>query len=623
MCGIAGIFGNLGEMNSINKMVGEMKRRGPNDFGIWDSKASSIVLGQTRLSIIDLTDGGHQPMPSHNKRFQIVFNGEIYNYKELREQLAKKGAKFVSQSDTEVILWSWEIWGNEAPSHFRGMFAFAIWDELEQCLTLVRDRLGIKPLLWVETDTQFLFASNMKAILASGVVEPILNTESFFDFLSKGSVQQPGTIIDNVFSLYPGTIMTINSRFEITTTTFWEPVRDENLAISYSKMTYNELVGKTRFLLEEACRYHLIADVPVGSFLSGGVDSTAITALMARNSSRKIKSFSIGFESGKDLKSELTEAKIAAEYIGTEHTEVILTGEEIASSFEDFINILDQPSNDGINTYWVSKIAHPDVKVALSGLGGDEIFCGYNHFAWPSIYKNANQSFPEKLLSKLFNFAPWYGRAKTAYLKVSTPSARLAILRTAMMDQEILNALNSTIGAKFKMDRILNYIQSHGFGIENSIYDITRYECSGYLLNTLLRDADAVSMGNSIEVRPPLLDHFLVEHALSLPDDCKWRNGIGKSVLKDAASDLLPPDFFKRQKTGFTLPTNRWLNTNLKERYFDVINSDITQRYFNKSFQNFLLNNVSNPHKNRYAYLVFVFLEWAAINKIQVANGKY
>jgi len=618
MCGIAGIYSPDQNIDSFTRTLKAMHRRGPDNAGLWINKNAIITLGQTRLSIIDLTEAANQPMHSRDGRLTIVFNGEIYNYKELRKLLEDKGAIFATHSDTEVILWAWEIFGIEAPTYFRGMFAFAIWDELDQNLILVRDRLGIKPLLWAKTDKGFIFTSSVSAMLASGIINPVLNSESFFDFLATGSVIQPRTIINGVHALNPGTILQVKDFNQISINTYWELKKNEALTYEYAKKDYQELVGRTRFILDEACKFHLVADVPVGSFLSGGVDSTAITAIMAKNSSQRIKTFSIGFEDDNEIKNELSEARSVAEYIGTDHTEILLGGKDVALAFSDFISVLDQPSNDGINTYWVSKIAQPHVKVALSGLGGDEIFGGYSHFAWPTIYKNINSTIIDKTLSKFYNYLPWYGRILNACYKVSDPAVRLSMLRRALVDREIEQALNTNMASFYKKDRILHFIQGQDYGKVNSIYDITLSECKNYLLNTLLRDADALSMGNSIEVRPPLLDHHLVEHALALPDDSKWRNGVSKSILKDATSDLLPPGFFTRTKTGFTLPTTRWVNTDLKERCLDIINSDFADIFFTKSYKRYLTKNISNRYKNQHVYMIFVFLEWAELNKIRI-----
>jgi asparagine synthase (glutamine-hydrolysing) len=620
MCGIAGIYGFGLDDQIITRMVKAMDRRGPDDSGIWMNDNRTIALGQTRLSIIDISESGHQPMCSHNNRYIIVFNGEIYNYKELKGELEKKNLTFKTQSDTEVILKAWEMWGKKSLSSFRGMFAFAILDQWENSLTFARDRMGIKPLLWTKINNKVLFASSITSLIASGIINPILNNQSFFDFLSSGSVFQPKTIIKGINAVMPGTILQIKDG-AITIETYWELKRDELLTFELGKISYEDQIRETRRVLEEACNYHLVADVPVGSFLSGGVDSTVVTALMAKNSRYKIKSFSIGFRDGPDLKNELNEAKIASDFIGTDHTEVLLSGKEVYDSFDDFISIIDQPSDDGLNTYWVSRIAKNEVKVTLSGLGSDEIFAGYSHFSWPSRFSKATPNFFDKQLGKLYYAYPRFRYTYYAYLKLASSYERLATLRRKLTDCEISRAVTPEISKEFSFNQILRYIEAFNLKHENNIYDISLYECKGYLLNTLLRDADALSMGNSLEVRPIFLDHKLAEFALSLPDESKWKNGIGKSVLKDACADLLPPNFFLRKKTGFTLPISRWINNELKSRAIDTFNDVNSRIFFSKYFLKNSVDNLSNPRRSWNNYMIFVFLEWAKKMKIYVEQS--
>ena len=612
-------MGNHTDRDVILKMIKALGRRGPDDFGIWCDNEASITLGQTRLSIIDLSQTGHQPMISYNGRWTIVFNGEIYNYKDLKRELSILGAKFISQSDTEVILWAWQIWGKQAPIHFRGMFAFAIWDSLEKTLTLVRDRMGIKPLVWANVNGSFIFASTITALLESGIVSPILNEEAFFDLLSLGAALQPRAIIKGVKMIDPGCMMIIGTNGNITTETFWELKRNETLAQELSQINYDVQVNKTRQLLEDATQYHLVSDVSVGSFLSGGVDSTTITALMAKLSPNPIKSFSIGFENGRELQNELRYAKIAADFIGCDHTEFILTGKDVAEAFDDFISVIDQPSADGINTYWVSRVAKNYVKVALSGLGGDEIFAGYDHFGWFTNQAPKSRTIVDRFTRSLYFHYPWLKILSDGFVRTAEPIELLSILRRQLTDGEILSSVQSHLAEKFKEGRIQDYIRLKlEMSNPDKIYLATLYECQGYLLNTLLRDADTLSMGNSLEVRPVLLDHKLVEFALALPSTSKWRNGKPKAVLKDAASELLPSDFFNRRKTGFTLPTQRWLNNELKERFKDTLNSKRATDFFTLKFLQQTTTKMDDARYNSSAWMIFVFLEWINANEIKL-----
>lgn len=652
MCGIAGMFGKFASSDKVAMMVGAMHRRGPDDSGVWFDTERGVGLGHARLSIIDLSSAGHQPMflegaetqdqqrdiktsEYHAAEFAIVFNGEIYNYKELRTELEAKGALFRNHSDTEVILWGWKIWGKETPKRLRGMFAFAIWDRRNESLTLVRDRIGIKPLLWYQSAEGIVFASSMKAMFASGVVQRVLNEQGFFDYLIFGAVCQPRTIIKGVVSLEPGKMIefqvghgnqsglparTIGA---VKAERYWSLERNEELALELEKLPYDEQVRITRQNLEEACKYHLIADVSVGSFLSGGVDSTVITALMARQSNYPVKSFSIGFSSETGMKNELTEARTAAEFIGCDHTEVFLSGKDVAYHFDDFIDSIDQPSVDGLNTYWVSKVAHENgLKVALSGLGSDELFAGYDFFDWfVTDSMSTKVSWVDSLLAKMYRLYPRGRWMRKAFLKTSTTQEKFAAIRTIMKDGDVRRVVVPELCKGFSEGHALQYIDGLGLNANDSIAKTTQYEGQNYLLNTLLRDADALSMAHSLEVRPIFLDHQLVEFALALPAKSKLKNGTGKAILKDASKDLLPPDFFKRKKTGFTLPIDYWMENELHERLVEVVRNDRAAHYFNKSILVDLKKvNPSSGNRKR-MWQLLVFLSWMESSGITIADG--
>jgi asparagine synthase (glutamine-hydrolysing) len=632
MCGIAGIFGKCSSPEIVKKMVVAMHRRGPDDSGIWSGMNNEISLGHARLSIIDLSNAGHQPMlmagelnqtlnidqSAGSPLLSIAFNGEIYNYKELKTELEAKGALFNTNSDTEVILWGWKIWGKDTPRRLRGMFAFAIWDSEKRLLSLVRDRMGIKPLLWYQKDNGLVFASSLKAMLASGEVPRVLNHQGLFDYLLQGAVLQPRTIIRDVQSLPPGSIIsfTLSRENEIQVEKhqfYWALGRVDTLAEELAKKTYQDQVNLTRHKIEEACKYHLVADVQVGSFLSGGVDSTVITALMSRFSSYPIKSFSIGYASDTGMKNELTEARMAANYIGCDHTEVILTGKEVADYFDDFIDILDQPSVDGLNTYWVSKIASENgVKVALSGLGADELFAGYGAFGWYRKSEQIKASFTDNIKLLIHRSYPSRLTIEGARRGMSF-SEMVSTSRCQMNESGLMASVNRDILKSFNHGHLFNYIDNLNLSNQDKFIQYTEYECRNYLLNTLLRDADAASMGHSLEVRPIFLDHHLVEHAFALPETSKWRNNIPKSILKDATADLMPQDFFKREKTGFTLPINYWIENELHQHYLNVINSNGAAKLFSPE----MILNLSNRKNIRNKWLFLVLLSWIEKEKVE------
>lgn len=618
MCGIAGMFGKHSSKSKIQLMVTALSRRGPDCEGIWMSADGQLSLGHTRLSIIDLSVAGNQPMHSSDGLRTIVFNGEIYNYKEIRKELQSQGVCFKTHSDTEVILEGWKIWGAETPKRLRGMFAFAIFNREKNSLTLVRDRLGIKPLLWQKTIGGLVFASTLKAMFASGEVRRVLNEKGFYDYLIWGAVCQPRTMIRNVQALEPGTMIEFkvgdeSRQLDISdgiVTRYWSLERDDILAQELKEMSYNEQVKLTRQKLEEACRCHLVADVPVGSFLSGGVDSTAITALMSRQTSSPVRSFSIGFPVETGMQNELTEARSAADFIGCDHTEKILTGKEVASHFDDFIDSIDQPSTDGLNTYWVSKVAHENgLKVALSGLGSDELFAGYGFFGYfLDSFLPGNPSWLDRLLAYTYSIHPHDKVNRNAFLKVASTNEKLSTIRRKMCNREMRNSISPKLIENYSNNHALNNIAALNIDDIDPIAMTTRYECQHYLLNTLLRDADALSMAHSLEVRPIFLDHLLAEFAISLPANSKWGDGVCKAIIKDAAEDLLPPNFFKRTKTGFTLPINYWMEHELSDRFIAALTTEKARMFFSDTFLKDMMRTKSS--KKRMMWQLLVFLNW-------------
>lgn len=610
MCGIAGILGNQKNSDSIAAMVQAMHRRGPDDSGIWNSKDGEMHFGHARLSIIDLSEGGHQPMTDESGRYTLVFNGEIFNYLEIRSELIKLGNHFRTDSDTEVILNGWRQWGEGVIPKLRGMFAFGIWDDAEAQLTLVRDRMGIKPLLYAESNATLYFASSLNALLASGGIQKKVCKEALWDLLSVGSVMQPRTMVAGVKSLAPGDILIYRNQKIQEIKTYWKLERDPELFGELSTISYKDQVVKLRSELEEACMYHMIADVPVGSFLSGGVDSSVITAIMARLSEKPIQSFSIGFENYKGLENEISEAAEAAKFLNCEHHELILEGKQVDSSFDDFIRIIDQPSYDGINMYWVSKMTSQSVKVALTGLGGDELFAGYSHFQWSNTYAN-----PEPIgspINALYRkYSKSLARLYPLYMQTAGAHGRLATLRRLNYDSDLRQyIMQDWQTPRSKGDWVMQNLRDQNVPNQNDMDTITRFECKNYLLNTLLRDADALSMGHGLEVRPILLDHRLVEFALALPNSSKLRENRSKAILKDACDDLLPKGFFERKKKGFTLPTTLWLQHDLKDRLHESFDSDIARSLFSKEYLEKTVPHDLSQNRGLGAWMGLVLIEW-------------
>lgn len=618
MCGIAGVKGPGDLSLPITQMVKAMNRRGPDDAGIWYSQDRALALGHARLSIIDLTSAGHQPMIGASGRYSIVFNGEIFNYNDLKKELIGLGHTFQTSSDTEVLLVGWYAWGTDLVKKLRGMFAFAIWDEQEKEIYLVRDRMGVKPLLFAEKNGYLVFGSTLDAILASGLVDRKLSKAGLCDLMSLGSVIQPRTLIEGVKSLEPGTILCIRNNGSSELTTYWKLQKNPSLGAELFLLSYDEQVKRLQDILEDACRYHMIADVKIGSFLSGGVDSSAITALMARLSTKPIATFSIGFENRNNLENELTEAAEAARYLGCDHHELMLNGQMVEQNFDDFVSVIDQPSYDGINTYWVSKMSGSSVKVALSGLGGDELFAGYGHFAWSSIYSSQTSSF--KFIQNLYRSNPFrWARLYNQYMKVAGGHGRLATLRRLNYNSGLEAKMNSEfVHPLEREDWVIQAMKKQGFPDSTDMENITRYECRNYLLNTLLRDADALSMGHGLEVRPVLLDNELVEFALALPDSAKIRDGRNKAILKDACKDYLPSGYFERKKKGFTLPTVSWLQNEMKARLASNLNSSEAKQLFSNQYLYSDLPRQVSQGNGLSAWMTLVLLEWIRSKNIDL-----
>lgn len=608
MCGIAGIISlKIIPTESLNKMIVALNKRGPDGSGIWANEEKNCSLAHTRLSIIDLSHNANQPMSILNGRYWITYNGEVYNYKELRTDLEAEGAIFKSDSDTEVILWGWHFHGSSFLGKIRGMFAFGLRDEHRKRTYLVRDRIGIKPLVYHLNKDKIVFASTISALLASGEVEKRIDNLAIFDLLIMGAVAQPRTIIEKTLALEPGSIVIVNDSLEVAKERYWD-LSEIGLQPKIDK-SFNYVALELRSKLEEACRYHLISDVPVGSFMSGGVDSTVITALMTRLSGKQINTFTIGFESKSNFIHELEQASVAARYLGTKHHEVILKGSNVADDFDKFIDSIDQPSIDGLNTYWVSKVTSNVVKVAISGLGADELFAGYDSFLMVKKASESKSTMLDYVLGTLYDHISNRFTFNAA-IKISDRKFREAFFRKILKEGDIRPLLSDTYREQLNPDHFKKYVAAITTLSEDSVNQYSKFELQGYLLNILMRDTDSLSLSNSLEVRPIYLDHELVEYVLSLPGEIKLRNQITKVLLKEATKDLLPPGFFDRKKTGFSLPIYDWINNELKSIVLDTMSSSSSLDFFDQKAMIRLTKNISNPKYTKVVWLITVLTAW-------------
>ena len=603
---MCGIYGGVGRpvIDSMEKALSELHHRGPDDRGSYCDERAHVGLGHTRLSIIDLSEHAHQPMASPCSNYVLVFNGEIYNYQDIKSELVKLGVSFATQSDTEVVLKSYETWGAGCLQKLRGMFAFCVYDKDKQKLFLARDRFGIKPLLYSLVDDQFVFSSELRPFLTTGLVEKSISTTGLTSLFEFGSVSQPDTIIDGIHSLMPGHYLEFDIATKSLSLSRYYALSSRSIE---EKRDYDQIVADLRQELEEATRYHLVADVEVGAFLSGGVDSTAVVALMKKaNEDASIKTFTVGFDAQRQVVDESEIAARSAKSLGTSHHSIIVDDSYIEELFDQYISDMDQPSLDGINSYIVCREAAKDVKVVLSGLGGDELYGGYAHFKDLPECARAARSWVTPFAEMVHRIRP--NRFSRRYLFQGLPLERaLSQLRRINNPALVLKNTRS---------------QSASIAVtaqaRSDLQRLSVHEFEHYLLNTLLRDCDALSMANSIEVRPILLDHKLVEQGFNLPDDAKVRNGSLKACFVDAIKDVVPSEVYSRKKTGFEMPFVKWMNGVLWQRFYSVLNDNVADKLLSEHFLNKLRKRANKKQFKRNDWLVFIVLSWMQHNKVQL-----
>ncbi len=615
MCGIAGTIG-LADRAVIEAMTEALRHRGPDDGGIGLWPHAPLALGHRRLAIIDPGPAGRQPMSWGDGRYAITYNGELYNYKELRAELERRGAAFQTRTDTEVVLAAYAAWGEACLERFRGMFAFALADFAEGTVLLARDRFGIKPLVYAAAPGRLLFASELRALRASGLVPGALDREAVRHYLSLGAIPPPRTVLRAARALLPGHALAVALDGSVRRHwRWWDLLRESRVhAESVRRLGFRDAAARLREHLEEATRYHLVADVPVGAFLSGGVDSAAMVGLMARYVPEPIRTFTVGFETRHADLDETAAAARTARHFGTRHTEMVLTDAEAAASFDAFLDALDQPSGDGANTWFVSRAAARDVKVVLTGLGGDELFAGYPHFrrhAWAAALAPPDSGVPALL--RPLRWLPERFLHSLMLPALSLPE-RLATLRCLMGPRELARSLGPALvgAAPEPLESLCAASCREGL---DPVAQLSAAELEGYLPRTLLRDGDALSMAHSLEVRPILLDHVLAGFAFALPASHKLRHGRGKAVFLEALRDVLPDEVRRRPKRGFELPLLRWLQGPLRGRAEEALASDTAAALFSPRFLGEARSRLPAPcprDHRLWAYVVLV--EWVRRN---------
>lgn len=631
MCGINGIIvkentSNQSFVPALKKMNKALAHRGPDADGVWNDDV--VFLGHRRLSIIDLSDAGNQPLHSSDGRYVIVYNGELYNYKELKFELqrAVQGTSerpyiFATNTDTEVIIAAYARWGKDCVSRFNGMFAFALWDKQDKSLFIARDRLGIKPLYYSIADKRLVFSSEIRALLESGEVPRKLSYEGLVDYLRYLTVNAPVTMVEGVKMLMPGhTAVWKDGSFEINK--YWN--LKENINYSSKDKDYKQICTDIRDLFFKSVERRLIADVPFGAFLSGGIDSSIVVAAMSKVSQTQVKTFSVVFD-----ESEFSEAKYAnlvAKQYNTEHQEILLRPEDFLADLPNALAAFDHPSGDGTNTYTVSKATKKaGITMALSGLGGDELFCGYETFkrnyalekkywlnliprvfrsAGGEIYKVKNKSIAADKIAEL----------------LAKPSVNFEyaypISRQVLSDSQIsglLNKFDLPLNSVYKFVRLMDYTDGKRILTKYSIAEI-----STYMQNVLLRDTDQMSMASALEVRVPFLDYTLVEYALGVEDKYRYPH-TQKKLLTDSLGDLIPKEIIEKPKQGFDIPFKNWMKNELKSFCEENLKHLSELNCFNQHAVTALWNRfLSNDPKITWAriWILVVLGHWIKKNEI-------
>jgi len=590
-------------------MADAIAHRGPDDAGVWADKDASIGFGHRRLAILDLSPEGHQPMRSATGRFEIVFNGEIFNFKSIRDSLQSRGHRFRGSGDTEVMLASFEEWGVfESCKKFVGMFAFAVWDRENKTLSLARDRLGIKPLFYSWNSRNFLFASELKALRAQENFHARINANALGLFMRFGFIPAPQSIYSDTFKLSPGCVLELNASEMRAIPAGFSPeglaafpskqlrqfwsLRDVALLSRQRefKLDDNEAIDELERLLTESVRLRMISDVPLGAFLSGGIDSSLVVALMQKNHSTKVRTFSIGFES--PAYDEAKHAAAVSSHLGTEHTELYVSTEDLLETIPHLSDFYDEPFADSsqIPSMLVSELARKHVTVALSGDGGDEVFCGYNRYHWSESVWRAQRIIPRALrtgVSSLFGYvtdSSWQKLLSPLSTKVSRPEERirklLAVLPEASWDsvyERLLMSWHTPVDFVFGCERPIELFSGkprfaklfsapeRGMFLDQQVY----------LPDDNLQKVDRASMSVALEVRVPLLDHRVVEFAAGLPLRMKLRDKTSKWLLRQLLYRHVPKNIVERPKMGFSVPLGEWISGPLRPWAEDLLNTGL------------------------------------------------
>lgn len=597
MCGIAGVVtwrpeGGLGE--KVERMIAPLVHRGPDDHGVWVDGECGVGLGHRRLSILDLSPQGHQPMASTSGRYVIAYNGEIYNFAQIRDELSAEGKapQWRGHSDTEILLAAFDAWGVEAALQKTvGMFAIALWDREARTLTLARDRIGEKPLYYGIIRGRFLFGSELKAIRAVAGGDLQVDRDALAEFMRFGYIPSPKSIYAGIAKLAPGHVLTVRSDSDIGMPhPYWslDTSEQEQLRVRLAGCGDNELIDLVHDQLRDSIGLQMVSDVPLGAFLSGGVDSSTVVALMQSQSAKRIRTYTIGFHEG--MFDEAPYARAVAQHLGTEHTELYVTAKDAAEVIPGLPMIYDEPFADSsqIPTTLVSRLTRQHVTVSLSGDGGDELFAGYPRYQLTAaLWQRVNgqpmgvrraaasilQSFSAQGWDRILGFLPANQRQRINGRRVH----RLAQLMVSRSIGEMYVRLMSqwqpeeglVLGTTRRSFPLVNWSQS-----DDPTEAMRHWDVKQYLPDDLLVKVDRASMSASLESRAPLLDHRLVELAFALPQRMLVRDGVGKWVLRRVLDRYVPRELIERPKAGFSIPLGDWLRGPLRDWAETLLNAE-------------------------------------------------
>ncbi len=582
MCGLTGFWDFSARFSEeqltklLEQMISKIRNRGPDDSGTWSDPKNGIAVAHCRLAIVDLTAAGKQPMHSSSGRFVLAYNGEVYNAPQIRDELSLLGHKFKGHSDTEVIVQAFEEWGIlNSSQKFIGMFALAVWDNKLEELTLMRDRLGVKPMYFGKINNTFFFGSQLKSFFVHPLWKNQINKDALSRFIKFNYVPAPYSIFQDISKLRPATILTIDKQQKINTVKYWDI--EKIVVHQKSNMLYESesvIIKNLEDLLKSSVKMRMLSDVPLGAFLSGGIDSSLVVSLMQELSNSKIKTFTIGFNE-KDH-NEADFAKEVADHLGTDHYELILDPHQALNFIPSLPEIYDEPFADSsqIPTLLVAKLSREQVTVALSGDGGDELFAGYNrYYLWNNIFSKIAwlPKSLRKILAKTISATSlntWEQVNKL--VKFRNLGDRLYKLANILPFKSAQDFYNKVISFWLDQDPLLYNAVGNSYDINipkdlNVIEEMQFLDLNNYLPDDILTKVDRASMTYSLEAREPLLDHRLVEFSWQLPMNYKIRNGQQKWILKKILTKYVPEKLINRPKMGFGVPIDKWLRSELRD----------------------------------------------------------